>query len=199
VGEWLDSFGIEGGSLVYLLLALAIVAPAGLAALGQRRGAMQVLAWGAIIGGLWFAIDRMPLLQRALRGDGRLFAGGTGHELRIAPAEDGHYWVRADIDGHPVRFMVDTGATEIGLSLKTAERIGINPAGLEFSGITGTAAGPVPSARARLGRISVGGITRDKPSVTILKSPDETNLLGMAFLSTLSSWRVERGTLILVD
>src|SRR5665213_2598675 len=43
----------------------------------------------------------------------------------ISKAADGHYWAEADVDGHAIHFLVDTGATAVALTTTDAQRLGI--------------------------------------------------------------------------
>ena len=63
------------------------------------------------------------------------------------------------MNGEPVRFMVDTGASDIVLSLRDAERVGLDPGALDFAGRAMTANGPVGTAAVRLGVVKFGGFT----------------------------------------
>ena len=50
-----------------------------------------------------------------------------GSETRVQLAPDGHFWLRAEINGHPANFLVDTGATLTAVSSETAAAAGIEP------------------------------------------------------------------------
>ena len=43
----------------------------------------------------------------------------------ISKASDGHYWAEAEVNGERVRFLVDTGASAVALTLADAQRLGI--------------------------------------------------------------------------
>src|SRR5690606_37609116 len=44
-------------------------------------------------------------------------------ESRVRLAPDGHFWVEAEVNGQPVRFLVDSGATVTSISADTAQRV----------------------------------------------------------------------------
>ena len=50
-----------------------------------------------------------------------------GSETRVQLAPDGHFWLRAEINGHPANFLVDTGATLTAVSTETAAAAGLAP------------------------------------------------------------------------
>lgn len=114
----------------------------------------------------------------------------------MRPALDGHYWVKGTINGHPVRFLVDTGASDVVLSEATARRVGIDVAALVYDRPGVSASGRVQAADARVDKLSVGPIERVDMPVSIIPGTD-IDLLGMRFLRTLDGWRVDRGELLL--
>ena len=89
--------------------------------------------------------------------------------------------------------MIDSGAAINGMSTVAAEKAGVEPTGQVV--LMETANGTV---RARLGRarIRVGSIEREL-SVAYSDNFGETAVLGMNFLSSLSSWGVEGQWLVL--
>ena len=48
-------------------------------------------------------------------------------EASIAKSTDGHFWANAEVDGHPVRFLVDTGATAVALTADDARNVSTRP------------------------------------------------------------------------
>jgi len=109
----------------------------------------------------------------------------------------GHFQVDARVDGRPVDFMVDTGASVIALRESSAARLGIRPSQRDYTARASTANGVTAAAPVMLNRVEIAGITvRD---VRAFVMPDEglsTNLLGMSFLSKVK-WTHDRGRLIL--
>jgi aspartyl protease family protein len=125
----------------------------------------------------------------------------VGANLEIAQSLDGHFWVNGRLNGEPVRFLVDSGATTTSISAETARRAGIEPSS-GIPAIVRTANGTITVQRGRAERLAIGHIVRDDLAVHISEGFGETNVLGMNFLSSLSGWGVEgqragRGRLIL--
>ena len=50
-----------------------------------------------------------------------------GGETQIPLSADGHFWVRAEVNGVPGNFMIDTGATLTAISAPLAECAGLEP------------------------------------------------------------------------
>src|SRR5450432_3544087 len=77
-------------------------------------------------------------------------------EASIAKSNDGHFWANAEVDGHPVRFLIDTGATAVALTADDARNLGIDPSTLQYQYTVMTANGPARAAQVKLGFVSVG-------------------------------------------
>ncbi len=200
--EWFDTLGgWEQGRFLYLLAVLLMVAMFSLPLrrIGVGRLLGYALAWAVIIGGGWLALDRSPQAQRYIARlntpeDVGQIPPQTGGEVRVRAALDGHYWVKGAINGHPVRFLVDTGASDVVLSEATARRVGIDVGALVYDRPGVSASGHVEAADARVDRLSVGPIVRTDMPVSIIPGAD-IDLLGMRFLRTLDGWAVEQGEL----
>jgi aspartyl protease family protein len=122
----------------------------------------------------------------------------TGRETRIALSNDGHFWLRASVNGEPTRFLVDTGATLTALSETTAAAAQVKMQPLRQSVLMRTANGTVQAELARVDELRFGNIVARDLDVVIAPGLGETNVIGMNLLSRLASWRVEGRTLILV-
>lgn len=117
--------------------------------------------------------------------------------IRIAIGQDGHFRIRALVNGVPVLFFVDTGATLVVLSQTDALRIGINPHSLTYDKSAMTANGAVAMAEVRLDRVSIGGFPFRQVPAVVTSGPLEISLLGMSFLRRLESFSMDRGTMVL--
>ena len=110
-------------------------------------------------------------------------------------ARDGQFWIDAKVDGVPVRFLVDTGATDVVLSSADAERLGYDPSRLNFSREADTANGRTREAPIIVGRLSIGSIGFDHVPAAISAGGLRSSLLGMRLLERLSSVEIRRDTL----
>ncbi|WP_033922773.1 retropepsin-like aspartic protease family protein [Sphingomonas sp. 37zxx] len=162
----------------------------------------SLLGWAAIIGLIYLAVINRDPIEAALGSVGeRLGISGQsveGDTVRIRQSTDGHFYARVAINGHPVRMLIDSGATITALSVETAERAGIDTAAANFPVLLNTANGTVAARRGVAKTVSIGGQleTRDL-SVVVSPNFGDVNVIGMNFLSRLGSWRVEQQTLIL--
>jgi len=110
----------------------------------------------------------------------------------------GHYMVDGSIEGRPVRFIVDTGATRVALSAETARRIGLAIDKSAFTALTRTANGTVAAAPVRLEEVRIGGArVADVDALVLPEGALDVDLLGMSFLSRLGSFRVSGRQMVL--
>lgn len=188
---------IDPGQLIYLILLLVAV---GGWFLGQGRAnlgkmSQQALVWVFIfigvvaVVGLWGDIRQTVAPRQSVISE----AG----RIELPRAQDGHYYVTAQINGVPVNFVVDTGASAVVLTLKDAQRAGIDTDRLAFAGQAGTANGVTQVASVRLERFDIGGISDPGLRVLVNQGEMRNSLLGMSYLQRYGSVEIRDGTLIL--
>lgn len=122
----------------------------------------------------------------------------AGGETRIPLSPDGHFWVRAEVNGEAGNFMIDTGATLTAISAPLAERAGLAPRRGGIPIMLGTANGTVQAHVATIDRLTFGNVSASGTDAAIAESFGDFNVIGMNVLARLGSWRVEDNTLILV-
>lgn len=161
----------------------------------------------ARMGFAWLGIFAVAFSLFAFRGDfgalgarlksealGEAPAEVRGGALRIAKRDDGHFWVDGKVNGREARFLVDSGATTTTISADLAAAAGLEP-GMRGD-VVSTANGTVFMPRVTAGLVELGPIRRVDKSVNINPN-DGVNVLGMDFMSSLSSWGVQGNTLVL--
>lgn len=121
-----------------------------------------------------------------------------GHETRVPMARDGHFWLRAEVNGVPARFLVDTGATLTAVSSDTAKRAALTPRRAGIPIHMQTANGMVAAQLTEIDDMRFGNVAAHGIDAIIAPGLGPTNVIGMNLLSRLSSWRVENNVLILV-
>lgn len=120
-----------------------------------------------------------------------------GETAQVQKAADGHYWAEADVNGHEVRFLIDTGATAVSLTTDDARRLGIEPASLDYNAKVITASGPARAARVKLDSVSVAGAQVRDVDALVIENGLQTSLLGMTYLGRLSQFEATQTGMIL--
>jgi clan AA aspartic protease (TIGR02281 family) len=123
-----------------------------------------------------------PEAQSAVEGMERQYAldASGGAQAILQRNRAGHYVARGEINGKPVVFLIDTGATHVSLPLPVARRLQL-PLGAPR--LAKTANGNVRTWRARLDKVDLGGLrVRDVPAVVLPNLSGEEILLGMSYL-----------------
>ena len=185
---------------LYLLMAIMLVAGS---LMSRRERAAKLftiaLAWVAIFGAgfvLFTFRDDFGWVAQRLKSEATGEPVVQGAQIRIPMAIDGHFWVDAKVNGEPVKFLVDSGATMTTIGRNAAERAGveINPVADQLVR-TGNGVVRVSSASAR--SLEIGSIERRDVRMHVAENED-LNVLGMNFLSSLDRWGVEGRWLVLV-
>ena len=121
----------------------------------------------------------------------------TGAEIVIPAGRNGHFLVTAEIEDVEILFLVDTGASQVILTVEDAERLGHRVDFLEFSDRFQTANGTIQGAPLRLSGLRIGDLEIEDLRASVIRAPMPTSLLGMSFLSRLEGFEVGEEGLIL--
>ena len=111
---------------------------------------------------------------------------GPAGETRLPRGPSGHFHTTALVNGEPVEFIVDTGATTVALTVADARRIGVNFDPDQFQVVGTGASGPVRGQEVMIERVSVDGKEVQTLRGAVLEGLD-ISLLGQAYLSRISS------------
>ncbi len=107
----------------------------------------------------------------------------------------GHFLVDASVNGAPVRFLVDTGATAVTLSPEDARAAGLVRAELDFSETVTTAHGMARAAATTLRDVRLQQLELDDVPALVMEQPMPVSLLGMSFLKRLNGYSIRDGVL----
>lgn len=158
------------------------------------RTSRGVLAWGLIFlalvagAGLWEDVQgRINPRQRIV----------SPARIEVPLGNDGHFHLVAEVNGMPVRFVVDTGASSLALRERDAGRAGIDPDRLVFAGRAQTANGLVDTAMVRLESIRIGEIEDRNVPAIIIRGELDRSLMGMDYLRRFARVGFEGDRLIL--
>jgi aspartyl protease family protein len=192
----------DGPSLIWGVVCILLL----VSSLAARRLPLSYvakagLAWIAIFAALFaifsFRFEFIGIWER-VKADISGTAGQSisGEAIELRRQDDGHYWIMVDINGKPVRFMVDSGATMTAINAITARDAGIEADGYPI--ILSTANGRVAAKRANVQSLVVGPHRIENHPVVVSESFGDINLLGMNFLNSMQSWRVEANVMIII-
>ncbi|MBB3184891.1 aspartyl protease family protein [Halomonas fontilapidosi] len=147
----------------------------------RRAGlGMMLLFWVLFLGGgAWYFHDYLEA-QRNPNAHLADVSIGEGEPLVLERNRAGHFVATGRINGEPVEFLLDTGATYVAVPAELAERLGLESTG---SAWFNTANGRVRGELTVLDKVSLGGFTAREVRGSI--SPGlagDAALLGMSFL-----------------
>ncbi len=173
---------IKHVAMLAIPVLTAIAAAQGLTAFAAARPARQPVAAAAV------AAPAPPA-----DADG----SSAAQPAEVAKAADGHYWAEAAVDGHAVRFLVDTGASAVALTPTDAQRLGLDLTSLDYDRPVATANGTTQAASVKLHEVSVAGAKVEDVDALVVKTGLAQSLLGMSYLGRLSQFEATRTALIL--
>lgn len=187
---------IDPARLAYLTLLLLALGAFVLVEFRRDAGSTlrAVLAWGLIFlaaigaAGLWQDISRDIMPRQAMLDPAR---------IKVPLGNDGHFHLTAELNGTPVRFIVDTGASALALSQRDARRAGIDLDRLVYAGQARTANGIVPTATVRLDRVAIGDIVDENVPAMVIQADIDRSLMGMDYLRRFARVSFEGDSMVL--
>ncbi|MBK5397978.1 TIGR02281 family clan AA aspartic protease [Pseudomonas sp. TH39(2020)] len=162
---------------------------------GKRAGRVfMVLAWCAALFlatrffGQWEVRQQNPnMVVSSEQGEDFI-------EVKLASNTQGHFVASGQINGQPVDFMLDTGATDVSIPAEMAERLKLEKG---FGVTLSTANGRTQGYRTRIDRLQLGDIVlRDVRALVVPGLDGKQVLLGMSALNKLE-FTQRGGTMLL--
>jgi aspartyl protease family protein len=143
--------------------------------------AMLIAAWVVGLALLVLFFSNLLEHQRNPNRDLALEVGAAGlPQVVLQRNRMGHYVAAGSINGVPVTFLLDTGATSVALPMDLARRLQLT---MRPGGVSKTANGLVQTWSTRLSTVSLGGLTaRNVHAVVMPNMPGDEVLLGMSYL-----------------
>lgn len=185
----------DTASLIYLILLGCAV---GGWFLVQNRGGIgkmlqQAMIWGFLFLGVIAAYGLWNDVQRQTMNDQMLQLGNG--QITVPRQADGHYYLTLALNGENIRFVVDTGATDMVLTREDARRAGLDPDNLNFLGSANTANGTVRTAPVRIDTVQLGDITDTNVRASVNGGEMSGSLLGMGYLEKWGRIEISGGEL----
>jgi aspartyl protease family protein len=106
-------------------------------------------------------------------------------------SSNGHFHIEALINGKKVRFLVDTGASDIVIAPHLARSLGFNLSQEDFTKVYYTANGMGRGAPVTMQLFEVGELTMQNLPASVNGANMKTSLLGMRFFNRLKSFQVK--------
>jgi len=164
------------------------------------HGAKMALWWIVILGLTFSVVVYWPEVQNSKLYTSLVGGSAKVHEdgsMEFTRGDDGHFHINAKVNGVSVEFMVDTGAADIVLTKKDAERAGFYANELEFNKLYTTANGKTRGASVKLKNLEVGNYQTGEIYASVNEGELDTSLLGMRFLDKMRQFRIEGDRLVI--
>ena len=189
--------GYEIGRLTYLVLLGAALLMWFFTHNRQSLGKtlQQVMAWVFIFIGVVALVGLWDDIRSTVGTTPQMAV--SGNTIEVPRAFDGHYYLPMLVNGEPITFLVDTGASQIVLNAQDAKRVGIDLDQLNYLGRASTANGVVRTAPVQLDSLALGPILDNGVSAWINEGDLDKSLLGMDYLHRFSNVQFADGKLIL--
>ncbi len=175
---------IYAGLMLILLVSSFIVQSRGKGGEVWRAARLWAITITALVLGMAFWPDIKPRVQSVFDPSGAQAINGR---IVFRKSNDEHFYARLFINGAPVEFVVDTGATDLVLTKADAVRVGIDVAKINFNQTVQTANGTTRSARVVLDVVELGDERFTGVSASVNEGELDVSLLGMSFLSRFGS------------
>ena len=177
----------------FIYLGLLILFIGGALFAGRRlplgETVKQALIWISIFLALIFAYSQRDILMSEL-------APGSSGELSLRRSGGG-FEATLQVNGTPVHFFVDTGASYVVLSRDDAVRVGFDPDRLSYHGQAMTANGVVSTAPVTLERVEFEGVVERNVPAVVNSGELPISLLGMSYLNRFEDVRIKGDWMLL--
>lgn len=195
------TFKENSGQVVYEILLVLIVSST--LASGKIRQKLKHLA---IWAGIFLILVTVYSYRHQLTGvkdrvlaelvPAKGFRNATA-SVSFPVSSDGHFYIRAAVNGIPIIFLADTGASHIVFSPGDAGKLGIKTDELSFDRFYETANGTVRGSSIRIADFRIGEIHLKEIGASINEAGMRNSLLGMTFFKRLKRYEVKNDVLTL--
>lgn len=150
----------------------------------SKNTLIVIAVWLGLAYGLYY-------LAEGMLNPNKVEVLGEARTVTLQRGPDGHYRAEALINGQHVSVLVDTGATGVAISQRTADKLNISS---RTAVRTSTANGDSVAYMTRLQSVKLGGVEAKDVSALIAPGLDGDALLGMSFLGRMDV-RLYKGTM----
>lgn len=188
--------GDEKAYFFYMLILLIFIGAGFLYGNRERLSTtlLQAAVWVLIFCGVLIGYGFKDTLQQQF-APSRAVQSTDGFE--IVRGADRHFHLTLEVNGQNVRFIVDTGASDIVLTQEDAEAVGIDLDTLAYLGRASTANGTVATASVVLDSVVLGDLENRDVRASVNGGEMFGSLLGMSYLNRFSEISIRGDRLIL--
>lgn len=191
---------MDGDSIARLLyLSILFIAIAGWFAASNRpslgKTLQMLLVWGMIFMGLMAGYGLWNDIKGGFNTGQQSVAQDGAIEVPLR--RDGHFYLTLQVNGEPVEFLVDTGASQVVLTKADAATVGIDVGSLAFFGRAQTANGEVRTARVMLDHVVLEDLEDRRVLASVNDGELDISLLGMSYLSRFDRIEITPDALLL--
>lgn len=195
------SFKEDAGQIIYETLFILIISSA-IAAGKMWKNIRYLVVWVGIffilIIGYSFRYELSEVKERIFAE--MMPARGFQKQpdtISFPVSSDGHFYIRAEVNGIPLIFLADSGASHIVLSPDDAVKLGIKTNELKFDRLYETANGMGRGSSIRIDDFRIGEIHFKHIGASVNEVKMQNSLLGMTFFRRLKSYAVKDDVLTL--
>ena len=206
ITEWSQLDGAMIASIAVGFMLLVLYLPAAIKQYGGKsnQALRHVAIWLGIavvsIGGYAFHPE-LALVKDRIAGvllPGKAIDNGGGTVVISKNSDEAHFSIDGYVNNQSTRFMLDTGASEVVFTHDAAMRLGLLVGEVNFTQTVSTANGLTKVAPIRIGELRIASLVLQDVKASVARQGElDVNLLGMSFLSRLSSYAVEADRLTL--
>lgn len=113
--------------------------------------------------------------------------------------EDGHFYANVKINGKSIRFLVDTGASEIALTGEDAKALGYKWSKRDLKPVGRGVSGVVRGVNVRIDEMQLAGFRSSNVRASIIPNGLDISLLGQNFLQTVPEVKITSDNLVLLE
>jgi aspartyl protease family protein len=206
VQGWLDLDEASLRSLIFCSVLLAICIPWLINTYGGKswQGLRHISIWfgiGVTLVAAYAFKPELTAVKDRIAGvllPGHAIVVNNGTIVINKSSEEAHFSVDVSINNENIRFILDTGASDVVLTRQTADRLGIAVLDQDYSRNVLTANGQTRVAPIQLKELRVASIILNDVAASVARPGElDVNLLGMSFLSRLKGYSVEGDRLTL--
>lgn len=195
-----DQASLVRSLIILLFVSAFVVMSPRLKLKGALRNIVIWLGIGAVILTLYTLRDDFKQIASRVTGEVVPFQASENADgdLVIQRGRDGHFNIEVSVNGTPVKFLVDTGASIVTLSETDARRAGYDPKSLDYTLQFSTANGTAFGAPIRIERMQAGPLVARDVRAAVGGAGMSKSLLGMSFLNQLNGFSVSGDQLTLM-